>query len=146
MKPLFLTIGLLGVLLLFVQATPPHPDRNLRIPARPGWYQLDTLSIIAESFSITGPDRKPLDEAFYELDPFRARLRLRTPEFWHHDSLGVSYSVWPVFFPEPVFLRDTSLIQALAKRLHGLLCGNTPPNPGFFSLRDCKAVAASPAD
>ena len=136
MKPLFLTIGLLGVLLLFVQATPPHPDRNLRIPARPGWYQLDTLSIIAESFSITGPDRKPLDEAFYELDPFRARLRLRTPEFWHHDSLGVSYSVWPVFFPEPVFLRDTSLIRlpGPGEEAPRIALRQSPTQPGLLQF------------
>lgn len=92
-------------------ATPPHLQRNFTIPAAKRVQQLDSLSIMAESFSISGPDSLPLDRAFYEIDFIRARIQFRIPEYWKDDSLQVTYEVWPLNFSSPVFLRDTSLLK-----------------------------------
>jgi hypothetical protein len=90
---------------------PPAGQRNYHIPASERALQLDTLSIIGESFSIYGPDGLPLDPAFYSIDYLSTRLQLRVPDYWLTDSLRVEYRVWPINLTAPVFLRDTSLIR-----------------------------------
>lgn len=104
---------LIGFVLLWqnLVAAPPLPERNYFIAASPSHQQLDSLSIIAESFAINDPEGNPLDRAFYEIDFIRASIQLRLPEFWQNDSLEVRYRVWPVNFASPVFVRDTSLIR-----------------------------------
>ena len=106
-------LALILVCFLFSGAVagPPHLWREYKIPAGIRLQQLDSLSIVSETFSIKGPDGNPLDPAFYELDALAARLRLRVPEFWQQDSLLVVYRVWPINFTAPVFQRDTSLIR-----------------------------------
>jgi hypothetical protein len=96
---------------LHMYAQPSQMQRDYKIPAGKNLQQLDTLSIVAESFIIKGPEGKVLDQAFYNIDFITARLRLRIPEFWMADSLHVSYRVWPVNFASPVFAKDTSLIR-----------------------------------
>lgn len=86
-------------------------QRTFYIPAGRTQQTLDTLSIRQESFRIAGPDGLPLDRAFYEVDFWRASIRLRVPDFWQYDSLRVSYQVWPVNFSLPIFLRDTSEVR-----------------------------------
>ena len=99
---------------MILQAVAQGPSllqREYIIPASQRIHQLDSLSIIEDSFRIYGPDEQPLNEAFYEIDYIRARLQLRIPEFWTDDSLSIKYRVWPVNFSQPLFARDTSLIR-----------------------------------
>ncbi|MFW5725729.1 MAG: hypothetical protein ACOCX0_04710 [Bacteroidota bacterium] len=110
MRHILLPIILLAVLFGFAEV-PPHPERDYRIPAGVNLQQLDTLSIIEESFAIFGPDSLPLNPAFYQVDYVAATLQLKIPEFWQQDSLRVTYRVWPVNFSAPFFLRDTTLIR-----------------------------------
>ncbi|TVQ94376.1 MAG: hypothetical protein EA393_00830 [Bacteroidetes bacterium] len=101
-------------ILIFLRAfsgEPPGMTRDFKIPASQRVQQLDTLSIIADSFFIFGPDGEPLNAAFYEIDFITARIQLRIPEFWLEDSLRVTYRAWPVNFSKPLFVRDTSLIR-----------------------------------
>ncbi len=99
------------LLALSLKAEPPHDKRTFSISASQRVHHLDSLSIVAESFRIYGPDDALLDPAFYRVDFVAARLTLRIPEFWRDDSLVVEYRVWPVNFAKPVFSRDTSLIR-----------------------------------
>jgi hypothetical protein len=110
LKPTLSVIALLLLLQSFA-VTPPDMTRDFKIPASQRVQQLDSLSIMADSFAIFGPDGEPLNQAFYEIDFIKARIQLRIPEFWQQDSLRVSYRVWPVDFSKPVFARDTSLIR-----------------------------------
>lgn len=102
-----------GILMLtcFMQAhaqLQPAPRNRFIQPLKS--QQLDSLSIIAESFVIKGPDGQPLDQAFYRLDFVKASLLLTLPEYWQNDSLLVQYRVFPVNFTQAYFHQDTSLI------------------------------------
>ncbi|TVQ08619.1 MAG: hypothetical protein EA361_16345 [Bacteroidetes bacterium] len=99
------------VLVSGLRALPPDNLREFEILAGQTLHQLDSLSIMPESFSIRGPDGLPLDEAFYQIDYVSARLQLRVPEFWKEDMLQVRFRVWPLQLAAPVFARDTSLIR-----------------------------------
>ncbi|MFO7977733.1 MAG: hypothetical protein R6U64_03665 [Bacteroidales bacterium] len=111
MQSLRFIIAAFFFLLLSIQGVSQLPWRDKKIPAAPASQQLDSLSIIQDSFTIRGPDGLPLDSAFYNLDPVRARISLRVPEYWKADSLRVRYRVFPVNFSEPYFHKDTSLIR-----------------------------------
>lgn len=99
------------VLLLNLWANNPNVERNYHVAASASLVRLDSLSIVEESFHIFGPDNLPLDSAFFKVDFIEATLQLQIPDFWLNDSLRVQYSVWPLNFSAPVFLRDTSLIR-----------------------------------
>jgi hypothetical protein len=107
---LFLTFFLIllqGLVTLSAQA---ENNRIRKIPAGVPQLQLDSLSIIAGSFGIWGPDGDSLDPAFYHVDFVGASIRLRIPEYWQNDSLLVSYRVFPLRFSDHYFHKDTSLI------------------------------------
>lgn len=98
-------------LFLSIQGTTQLPVRDKKISGAGNARQLDSLSIIAESFLIWGPDSLPLDSVFYRLDPVGARITLQVPHYWKDDSLRVRYRVFPVNFVQPYFHKDTSLIR-----------------------------------
>ncbi len=89
----------------------PSKQRSFYIPASASIITLDSLSIIEESFQILGPDKETLDTAFYSVDFIEAEIKLRVPEFWHNDSLRVSYNVYSLNFAKPYSHKDTSWIS-----------------------------------
>lgn len=99
-------------------------------------YQLDTLSIHANSFSIIGPDGTPLDAAFWSLDAMAARLSLQMPPYWNNDSLWVSYRVFPVLLTAPYFHKDpSSLFDPETTVLPlPLAPGVSPPGEGLLRM------------
>lgn len=118
-----------------LSAGTPPVHRDFLIPAGQRVQVLDTLSIVADSFAIFGPDQKPLNEAFYQVDYMKATLELRIPEFWRQDSLRVSYRVWPLNFSAPVFAKDTSLIRLPGPGEDPLLLAVGSPFPEHGLLR-----------
>lgn len=112
------------------------PERDYRIAASAGVQQLDTLSIVANTFTIYGPDGELLDEAFYEMDFSKARISLRVPPYWEDDSLRLVYKVYPINFSAPLFVRDTSLIRPRGPGEDPVVIRleSAPKGPGLLSF------------
>ncbi len=108
-------LSILIIIKLFIIANAialqSHNQRSYYISGDKSGLTLDSLSIIEESFKIFGPDKKPLNPAFYVVDYYSAKISLRVPEYWHNDSLKVEYRVFPLNLSKPYFHKDTSWIS-----------------------------------
>lgn len=110
--------------------------RQKKILAGQSEHQLDTLSIHASSFLIIGPDGAPLDAAFWSLDAMNARLSIRVPSYWNHDSIAISYRVFPVLLTAPYFHKDPATLfdpQTAASPMP-LRLGVSPPGEGLLRM------------
>ncbi len=108
---IFLLVGFTFVGFFQVYALSANPVRRYSIDASQKVHQLDSLSIVQDTFSVILPDDQPLPKPFYSLDPWSAVLTLNLPPDFPHEQIIVSYEVWPVNFSQPLFLKDSSSIN-----------------------------------
>ncbi|MFP4289200.1 MAG: hypothetical protein ACLFQS_08060 [Bacteroidales bacterium] len=108
---IFLLVGFTFVCFFQIYARSADPVRNFTIDASQKVHQLDSLSIVEETFSVTLPDGQPLPKPFYSLDPWSAVLTLNLPPDFPHEQIMVSYEVWPLNFSQSLFLKDSSSIN-----------------------------------
>ncbi|MEE4176511.1 MAG: hypothetical protein V2I46_03285 [Bacteroides sp.] len=117
-------IILFGILPVYSQDGSGIRSRN--VFAGQHEHVLDTLSILPGSFTIHGPDKLPLDSAFFTLDAPNARLSLRVPEYWQNDSLKVWYRVFPILLTAPYSHKDPEEIFAVGDSVASLPFALTP--------------------
>ena len=111
-RPLMRKILFLFILLFLVHALSAQNLSNLRnkyIPVNTDTLQIDTLSLIPNSFYILDADEHLLDTSFYRLDEIKGQLTWKKKPL--ADSLKVTYRVFSFLLGESFQHKDAGLIS-----------------------------------